>query len=189
MNPNVIDIAPTDPLVHQSFMIKVLRVSEPGPVMRIDCPEAACEYWRTVIERQAWYDETREHSVVLLLSARQDVLGFGLVSIGCATESIVNQRDIFRPAVAANAVGIVLMHNHPSGWAEPSVDDVMVTERTKKAASLLHIEFFDDVIVGRPGMAPPQRGRCRGRRAASLKKRDHAISRQGYYSFKWNGGL
>ncbi|MCL7680357.1 hypothetical protein M8369_41170, partial [Klebsiella pneumoniae] len=61
----------------------------------------------------------------------------------------VHPREIVREAVRLNAAGIILAHNHPSGRAEPSRADKMVTERIVKSCQLVDIRVLDHLVIGR----------------------------------------
>ncbi|MFB6147912.1 MAG: DNA repair protein RadC [Candidatus Nanohaloarchaea archaeon] len=60
----------------------------------------------------------------------------------------VSTRELLEPAVRENVVALVIAHNHPSGRAEPTGEDVKFTEELKQAASTLDIEVLDHLIVG-----------------------------------------
>ena len=62
--------------------------------------------------------------------------------------SVVHPRETFREAIAAGAAAIVLAHNHPSGDATPSAEDVELTRRLMEAGRLLGIPVLDHLIVG-----------------------------------------
>jgi len=169
----------------QSYMLKVLRVGEPLPGVRINAPQTARGYWNRVIKKQTWFDESKEHLVVLLLSTRCDVEGYALASIGTLNESIAHPREIFRTAIAGGCYGIIVMHNHPSGDASPSEIDRSLTRRLSDAAELLQVRLFDHVIVGRRNLRPfPLKARTTRRQRES-----QVISRRGYFSFKEEGCL
>ena len=91
-------------------------------------------------------DWSREHFLVVLLDARNGVVGIETVSVGSLTASIVHPREVFRPAIVGGAAGIVLGHNHPSGDPEPSPEDIAVTRRIREVAELVGIELHDHVI-------------------------------------------
>jgi len=93
-------------------------------------------------------DWTREHFLVVLLDARNGVVGIETVSVGSLTASIVHPREVFKFAIAANAAAVVLAHNHPSGDPSPSEADIKVTRDLIRAGQLLKIEVLDHVIVG-----------------------------------------
>jgi DNA repair protein RadC len=68
--------------------------------------------------------------------------------IGSLDASLVHPRECFRPAVAASAASIILLHNHPSGDPEPSTDDMAITKRLKETGQVLGIEVLDHIIFG-----------------------------------------
>ena len=71
------------------------------------------------------------------------------ISHGLLDTILVHPREVFRAAIAANAAGIVLVHNHPSGDPTPSEADIKVTRDLIRAGQLLKIEVVDHVIIGR----------------------------------------
>ena len=62
--------------------------------------------------------------------------------------SIITPREILIEALRCLAVGMVLVHNHPSGDPSPSLEDIRVTRRISKAGELLGIQLLDHVIIG-----------------------------------------
>jgi DNA repair protein RadC len=98
-------------------------------------------------------DETIEVFAVVLLSARHQIIGYHEVTRGTVDRSLVHPRDVFKIALLANASGIVLAHNHPSGDPTPSTDDRALTRRLCDAGTLLGIDVLDHIIIGEPGYA------------------------------------
>jgi len=86
---------------------------------------------------------------VLLLNTRKKLIRVEEISDGTLDTILVHPRDVFRAAIAANAAGIVLVHNHPSGDPTPSDADIKVTRDLIRAGQLLKIEVVDHVIIGR----------------------------------------
>lgn len=91
----------------------------------------------------------REHFMVILLNARNQVIGKEVVSVGSLDASIVHPREVFRDSIRRNAKSIVLAHNHPSGDPTPSDEDIEVTGRLREAGTVLGISVVDHVVVGR----------------------------------------
>ncbi len=85
---------------------------------------------------------------VVLLDTKRRVLRTRVLSVGTLDASVIHPRDVFREAVAANAGGIVLFHNHPSGDPDPSDDDELLTHRLVAAGVLMGIHVVDHVILG-----------------------------------------
>lgn len=84
---------------------------------------------------------------LLALSIQRDVLREVLVSRGVLNGSLVHPREVFRPAIAEAAAGIIVVHNHPSGDPTPSPEDRAVTGQLVAAGGLLGIPVLDHVIV------------------------------------------
>jgi DNA repair protein RadC len=90
----------------------------------------------------------KEHFRAVLLNTKNHVLKTVEISVGSIDASLVHPRECFRPAVAASAASIILMHNHPSGDPEPSTDDINITKRLKETGKVLGIEVLDHIIFG-----------------------------------------
>jgi DNA repair protein RadC len=85
---------------------------------------------------------------VLILDVRHRLKDELVVSTGCLTSSLVHPREVFREAVVARAAAVIVFHNHPSGDAEPSTEDVTITRRLVSAGALMGIDVLDHVILG-----------------------------------------
>jgi DNA repair protein RadC len=85
---------------------------------------------------------------VLLLDSRNRLIKVETVSLGTLNENVIHPREVFKPAIENSAASIILVHNHPSGDAEPSEEDIRVTKNFAKIGSLLNINFIDHIIVG-----------------------------------------
>ena len=92
-----------------------------------------------------------EQFKVLLLNRANKVLGIFEVSNGSATGTVADPKLIFAAAIKANACGIILAHNHPSGNLQPSQADIDLTKRVKEGGKLLEIQVLDHVIVTTEG--------------------------------------
>ncbi|MFO7654557.1 MAG: DNA repair protein RadC [Candidatus Krumholzibacteriia bacterium] len=90
----------------------------------------------------------REHFVAVYLDARHRVVTLETVAVGTLDASLVHPREVFRPAVALGAAAVVVAHNHPSGCAQPSRDDLELTARLDRCGRLLGIELLDHLVVG-----------------------------------------
>jgi DNA repair protein RadC len=96
-------------------------------------------------------DADREHFVVVLLDQKHGVIGINTVSIGSLTASVVNPREVFKPAILANAASIICGHNHPSGDPNPSQEDRAITAKLVHVGTLHGIDVLDHVIIGADG--------------------------------------
>ncbi|PUU90819.1 MAG: DNA repair protein RadC [Halanaerobium sp.] len=85
---------------------------------------------------------------IATLDVKNKVTGVFEVSTGTLTSSLVTPREVFKRAILQNAAGIVLAHNHPSGVADASSDDVSVTKKLQKAGKIMGINVVDHIIIG-----------------------------------------
>jgi hypothetical protein len=91
----------------------------------------------------------QEQLRVLLLDTRHHVIDVLTLYQGTVNQTSARIAELFRDAVRINAPAIVLAHNHPSGDATPSGDDIRLTQDAAKAGELLGIELLDHIVVGR----------------------------------------
>lgn len=97
-----------------------------------------------------------ENFQVVLLNTRRKLLRIEHISQGTLDSILVHPREVFKPAIAANAAALVLAHNHPSGDPTPSEADIKVTRDLIRAGQLLKIEVLDHVIIGRATRERPR---------------------------------
>jgi DNA repair protein RadC len=88
-----------------------------------------------------------ERFVAIALDAKGRVLGWSEIASGGLSSVIVDPRRVFRFALLAGAVSLIVTHNHPSGDATPSAEDAAITERLRSAGDLLGVTVLDHLIV------------------------------------------
>ena len=93
----------------------------------------------------------REMLLSVMLTVKNDLIGVETVSIGSITASTTTPRDVFKSAILANAVAIIVCHNHPSGELVPSDADMELTKQLIAAGELLGIKVLDHLIVSNQG--------------------------------------
>jgi len=89
----------------------------------------------------------KEHLRGLYLNSRNHIIRDEVISIGTINTNIVHPREVFRPAIESNASAIVLAHNHPSGEATPSSEDIEITKQIIQAGKILGISLLDHIII------------------------------------------
>ena len=92
--------------------------------------------------------EKKEIVKIIIINSKNIVLKIVDVAIGSGNFSNINIRNILSEVVRTNAPKIILVHNHPSGDPTPSIKDIEITEKLKKAAQFLNIELLDHIIIG-----------------------------------------
>jgi DNA repair protein RadC len=93
-------------------------------------------------------DRPYEVFCCLFLDNRHRVLAFEELFRGTLNGTAVYPREVVKRALALNAAAAILVHNHPSGVAEPSRADELLTERLQEALSLVEVRLLDHIVVG-----------------------------------------
>ncbi|MCC5795285.1 MAG: DNA repair protein RadC [Chromatiales bacterium] len=93
-------------------------------------------------------DRPHEVFCCIFLDNRHRVLAFEELFRGTIDSTTVHPREIIREAICRNAAAVILAHNHPSGVAEPSDADRLITRRIQSALELVDIRLLDHFVVG-----------------------------------------
>lgn len=92
-----------------------------------------------------------EHVYMFAVSTKNEVIGAFEVSAGGVACAYTEISGLLKRALLCNASGIMMAHNHPSGWAEASSTDIDYTKRLNEACKLIQINLIDSVVVARNG--------------------------------------
>src|SRR5664280_471886 len=92
-----------------------------------------------------------EESKLMLLTRSNKVLGIASISKGGISGTLTDVRIIMQYAIKANASGMIVCHNHPSGNLNPSESDAKITLKIKEAANLLDLSLLDHLIITMDG--------------------------------------
>lgn len=106
-------------------------------------PRAIADYYMAYMSRLK-----HEEVHVMMLDTKQRMISECLLTKGTVNASLIAPREIFIQALRENAVGIVLIHNHPSGDDTPSREDLAATERVRAAGEIVGIRLIDHIIIG-----------------------------------------
>lgn len=90
----------------------------------------------------------REAFTVLWLDNQHRLISHDTLFLGTINSITVHPREVVKSGLKNNAAAAVLAHNHPSGEAEPSQADRLITERLKQALELVDIRLLDHLVVG-----------------------------------------
>lgn len=85
--------------------------------------------------------------VVIFLDKRHRVISYNEMFRGTIDGASVHPREVVKEALKLNAAAVILKHPHPSGVAEPSQADELITNRLKEALSLIDVRILDHIIV------------------------------------------
>ena len=110
----------------------------------LNTPEIVKDYLRLSLAH-----EPVEVFVALWLDAQHKLIDTQVLFRGTLTQTSVYAREVVRAALAKNAAGVILAHNHPSGGSSPSQADRSLTRQLKDALALIDVAVLDHCIVGR----------------------------------------
>lgn len=121
------------------------RLAKASAIKGLDfsSPAKIAEYY---MEDMRHYQQ--EHMKLLMVNSKSRLIGETDISKGTVNSSLVSPRDLFIEALQKNAVGIILLHNHPSGDPSPSKEDILLTKRVHAAGQLIGIELLDHIVIG-----------------------------------------
>jgi len=109
----------------------------------LQSPADTLDYLQAVLR-----DRPYEVFCCLFLDNRHRVLAFEELFRGTLNGTAVYPREVVKRALALNAAAAILVHNHPSGVAEPSRADEVLTQRLQEALSLVDVRLLDHIVVG-----------------------------------------
>lgn len=125
-------------------MAKRALASEMKVRVNLSSPDAVRDFLRLQLQHREV-----EVFVGLFLDAQNRVVEVEELFSGTLTQTSVFPREVVRRALHHNAAGVIFAHNHPSGVAEPSRADEMLTQALKQALALVDVRVLDHFIVGR----------------------------------------
>ena len=112
--------------------------------------QVKCSRDAYLIFMENWDMDSIEHIEefkLLLMNRSNSVLGILAVSKGGLSGTVTDIRLIYQAAIKANAAGIIVCHNHPSGNLTPSESDMKITQKIKESGNLMDIQLLDHLII------------------------------------------
>lgn len=99
--------------------------------------------------RHFYYDDLLiyESVFIILMNSNNNTIGYAKISQGGINSCLVDVRLIAKYAVESLAVGVILVHNHPSGKLTPSKSDIELTNKVKDALNLFDCKLLDHLIL------------------------------------------
>lgn len=117
-------------------------------------PGAVRDYLRVALGHRP-----HEVFVCIWLDAQHKVIGFDEAFEGTLTQTSVYPREIVKRAIRRNAAAVIFAHNHPSGVAQPSQADELLTRNLKEALALVEVKVLDHfIIAGNQAISFAERG-------------------------------
>lgn len=93
--------------------------------------------------------ETSEVLMILMRNTKGYLYHKEIIAKGTLSQVLIHPREVFYPAIRHKAAGIIIAHNHPSGDATPSSEDISLTKNLHEASKIMGIELLDHLIIGK----------------------------------------
>lgn len=129
-----------DAIIAQALEILARRMRNTG--MMMDSPEVVRDWLRLRVG-----GKPHEEFGVIWLNARHEVVEADEMFRGTLTQTSVYPREVVKEALRINAAACIMYHNHPSGAAEPSLADEMLTRALKEALAMVDVHVLDHMVV------------------------------------------
>ncbi len=111
--------------------------------IKLPSPSLIFEHFKPI-----YYNVKQEQVYVIYFDTKGNVISEKLITIGNINSSVLDEKTIFNWAFRLQATALILIHNHPSGDATPSKEDIEMTKRLLSQANLLGFTLLDHIIIG-----------------------------------------
>lgn len=133
-----------DAVIRRAIRLLEGRLRTPGPVFT--SPDSVKDYLRLRLATLEY-----EAFVVIFLDSQNRLIAADEMFRGTLAQTSVYPREVVKAALRHNAASVVFSHNHPSGVAEPSRADELLTSALKQALALVDIRVLDHIVVAGSG--------------------------------------
>ena len=140
-----VHLDPREKTIRRALRVLEGRLRTRGPVLA--CPDAVRDYLRLRVA-----DLEHEVFLALFLDAQHRLIECDELFRGTLTQTSVYAREVVKAALRHNAAAVIFAHNHPSGVAEPSRADELLTVTVKQALALVDVKTLDHFVVGAEGV-------------------------------------
>ena len=129
-------------LAARELLRRALAETFSDSAVRLASPESVKDYLRLFLGGQEF-----ESFIALWLDAQNQLIAGMEMFRGTTTQTSVYPREVVRTGLKLNSSAVIFAHNHPSGSAEPSRADEMLTQQLRQALALVDIKVLDHFIV------------------------------------------
>lgn len=124
---------------------KELSVNRPDLDKTVRSPDNVNTFAREFLRL---HEQSEEYLYMICMNMKNVITSVFELSHGNVNSSVVGIREIFQKALLANAVSIIVLHNHPSWNSQPSAEDINVTKRMVEAGKIIGVEVLGHLIIG-----------------------------------------
>lgn len=131
-----------------STILAALELGRRGPGKKTKVLKNPKDIWNEV---RHYGERNQEQLLVLSFNGAGELISKTVATIGLVDRVVMHPREIFAKAIEERAVGVVIVHNHPSGNLRPSNEDRILTQKITSAGKLLGIKVVDHLIITAEG--------------------------------------
>lgn len=125
--------------VHSGYALAAVNAKRPS----VNAPAMARTFFREILGGLDY-----EVFAIALLDTRHRVITVETMFRGTVDGASVHPREVVRAVIFAGAAAVIFAHNHPSGVAEPSTADELITRRLRDALAMIDVRVLDHLIIG-----------------------------------------
>ncbi len=92
--------------------------------------------------------ENHERFMVMMLNTKNHVIRAQQIAEGSLSSAVVHPREVFAQAIIYHAASIIVVHNHPTGDPQPSIEDKRLTKTLKNTGEIIGIPLQDHIVIG-----------------------------------------
>lgn len=129
----------------KAVLEKEVSFNRPELDRKMTSPEKIAYFGKYVLHI---HENAEEYLYMLCMDNKLNLKSVFELSHGNVNSSIFSVREILQKALLANAVSIVVMHNHPTGDPTPSREDIDVSKRLAEAGKIVGVQLLDHLIIG-----------------------------------------
>ena len=94
-------------------------------------------------------DKASEENIFLIcLNTKNQIVAYTQLAKGSISSCNLDMKSIFKMILLSNSSKFILVHNHPSGNAQPSNEDYIITNRVLELSKLMDVQFLDHIVIG-----------------------------------------
>lgn len=157
---------------------------DPSKAPTLSSPTSVSEFIKKALEKVTL--STRERFIVIYLTTTLHPVGIQQMVVGGRTGVQVYFDEVLRTAILTNADALILVHNHPSDISKPSVDDVDLTNRLRKALEPFEVRVLDHLIIGADSITSLL---AEGKITAQTRKNPIGVGKRTLYSVEGQTGV
>ena len=129
----------------KAVLEKEVSFNYPGMDRFMNSPEKVARFAKDVLRI---HEECEEYLYMMCLNNKLVMTSVFELSHGTVNSSLAGVREMFQKALLANAVSVIVFHNHPSGDCTPSKADVDITKKMVEAGNIVGVDVLDHIVVG-----------------------------------------